>query len=210
MENLFKFINQLGELKSEGRRGWKIHDIDNAETTAAHIFQTAMLVWVVGKKKEDIHTNKAIKMALMHDICEVHSPDLTSYDAVAIDEEEEFTKEDVKDLEPEKGRPTTEQRIKMKKVKSELEDEAMDKLISELYPELQNEFESLWQEHEEGSSPESQLVNQADEVINLLQGMEYWKEGNKDISYELWVRRAKETLDIPELVEMLEEIEKSL
>jgi len=210
MKELFKFISRVGELKTEGRRGWKLHGIENPETTASHIFHVAMLVWVVGRKKEDFDLEKAVKMALVHDLCEVYSPDLTSYDATAIDEDKEFTKEDVKDLKPTKGRPTTKQRIKMKKVKHELEEEAMEKITKDLSPDLSEEINELWQEHEERNTPESKLVKQSDNIINLLQGMEYWKKGHKDIEYKLWVRRAKETIDDPHLLEFLKEIEESL
>src|SRR6056297_749452 len=119
MKEIFDFISNIGKLKADGRRGWILHEVDNPETTASHAFQVAMLVWTVGKKK-DLDLNRAIKMALVHDICEVYSPDLTSYDAVAIDEDKEFTEEDVEDLEPIKGRPTHKQRIKMGKVKSKM------------------------------------------------------------------------------------------
>src|SRR6056297_714500 len=44
----------------------------------------------------------------------------------------EFTKEDVENLEPVKGRPTHKQRSKMEKVKKEMEKEAMDKLTEDL------------------------------------------------------------------------------
>ncbi len=210
MTEIFKFISRVGKLKADGRRGWKIHQIKNPETTASHTFQLAMLVWSVGQKKEDFDLNRAIKMALIHDVCEVYSPDLTSYDAVAIDEDKEFTKEDVKGLEPIKGRPTTKQRKKMKAVKKELEEEAVQKLIKDLPEDMKNEIEGLWHEYEERVTPESRFVKQADKITNLLQGMEYWKQGRADIKYKLWVRRAKEIIDDPLLTDFLIEIEEDL
>ena len=210
MREIFEFISRIGELKAAGRRGWKVHGIDNSETTASHTFQLALLVWSVGRRKDDFDLNRAIKMALIHDICEVYSPDLTSYDAVAIDEDKEFTKEDVEDLEPIKGRPTTKQRKKMKAVKKELEEEAVQKLIKDLPEDMKEEIEGLWHEYEKRVTPESRFVKQADKVTNLLQGVEYWKKGCKEIEHNLWVRRAKETIDDPLLTEFLIEIEESL
>jgi putative hydrolase of HD superfamily len=210
MNQIFNFINKLGNLKSDGRRGWRLHKIDNPETTAAHTFQTAMLVWSVGEKKKDFDLNRAIKMALVHDICEVYSPDLTSYDAAAIDEEGEFTKEDAKNLKPVKGRPTHKQREKMQKVKTELEKEAMEKLTKDLPEEFKEDIVSLWKEYEQRVSDESRFVKQADQIVNLLQGMEYWKKGHDDIEHNLWVRRAKEVIDDPDLLEFLKEIEEDL
>ncbi len=210
MKEIYEFITSVGKLKSEGRRGWKIHDIENPETTAAHTFQLALIVWTVGKRKEDFDLNRAIKMALIHDICEVHSPDLTSYDAVGIDENEKFTRDDIENLKPKKGRPTLKQRKKMKKVKRELESEAMDKILADLPEEISEDFFELWREYEKKVTPEAKFVKQADDVTNLLQGMEYWKDGHKGIEYRLWVRRGKEKIDDPDLIEFLVMIEESL
>ncbi len=210
MKEVFEFISKIGKLKSDGRRGWKLHDVKNPETTASHSFQLAMLVWSVGRKKKEFNLNRAIKMALIHDICEVYSPDLTSYDAVAIDVEKEFKKEDVKDLEPVKGRPTTKQRKKMKEVKKELEDDAIKKLLKDIPEDFKKEINGLWKEYEKRVTSESRFVKQADKITNLLQGIEYWKGGNDDIEYKLWLRRAKETIDDPLLTEFLREIEENI
>lgn len=209
MKEIFDFISNIGELKADGRRGWKIHNVENPETTASHAFQVAMLVWIIGKNK-DLNINRAIKMALIHDVCEVYSPDLTSYDAAGIDEDKEFTKEDVEDLEPVKGRPTHKQRTKMEKIKKEMEKDAMEKLTKDLPEELKEEVNELWQEYEKRVTDESRFVKQSDQIVNLLQGMEYWKKGYDDIEYNLWIRRAKETIDDPDLIKFLGEIEESL
>ncbi len=210
MEEIFDFITKVGHLKEDGRRGWKIHEIENPETTASHIFQLALLVWAVGKDNNELDLCRAIKMALIHDICEVYSPDLTSYDAAGIDEDKEFTREDVEKLKPIKGRPTTGQRMKMEKVKEELEHEAMEKLTDNLPEKLKTEINDLWEEYEAMLTPESRFVKQADKITNLIQGMEYWKKGHDDIEYKLWIRKAKETIDDPGLMAFLLEIEKSL
>lgn len=210
MKDIFKFISELGKLKSDGRRGWKLHGIENPETTAAHTFQMAMIVWAVGRSRDDLDLSRAIKMALMHDICEIYSPDLTSHDAVSIDEEKEFTRKDLKNLEPKKGRPTTEQRKKLKKVKKELEDEAIDKLTADLPSDFKEEISDLWEEYKKRITKEAKFVKQVDNITNLIQGMEYWKEGCDEIEYKLWIRRAKETIDDPDLKDLLIEVEDSL
>lgn len=46
-------------------------------------------MWLFSKKrKEGFDIERAMKIALLHNICEVHSPDFTSTDAIAIKEEE--------------------------------------------------------------------------------------------------------------------------
>ncbi len=210
MKEIFEFISQVGKLKKEKRRGWQIHGIKDSETTASHIFQLSMLVWMIAEKREDIDSERAIKMALLHDVCEVYSPDLTSYDAAGIDPNKDFTKENLKNLKPVIGRPTTAQRVKMEKIKKELEDEAIEKLIKDLPKKQKKELNEIWNEHVKNITPESKLVRQSDRIINLLQGMEYWKSGINSIEFNLWIRRAKEVIDDPDLINFLEEIEDSL
>jgi len=206
MKNIFKFLIEIGKLKGKKRRGWQIYKIKNPETTAEHIFHLAILVWILGKKKK-MNLERAIKIALVHDICEVYSPDLTSYDAVAVREKGRLTIKDVAKIRPKLGRPTAKQREKIEKIKQKLEARAMEKLTSKLSPEVKGEINRLWLDFEKGLSKEARFVKQADRMVNLLQGLEYWRKYGR-IEYKLWVRRAKEVIDEPIFLEFLKEIEK--
>lgn len=146
-------------------------------------------------------------MALIHDICEVYSPDFTSYDAAALKEKGKITVKTLLKIQPKAARPTTTQRKKLEKIKQKLEMKAMQKLISKLPPELKGEINNLWLDYERGLTPEGRFVKQADRIINLLQGLEYWKKYG-GIKHELWIRRAKEVIDDPILLKFLKEIEK--
>ncbi|MDD2696747.1 MAG: HD domain-containing protein [Candidatus Pacebacteria bacterium] len=203
IREILNFLIEIGNLKRKGRRGWIIHKVNNAETSAEHIFHLAILTWILGKKRK-LNLERAIKMALIHDICEVYSPDFTSYDAVSI--KDKFTIRDASKLKPISGRPTTEQRKKMEKVKKILETRAMNKLISNLPGNLKRQIKDLWLDFENGSTKEGRFVKQADKVINLLQGLIYWKKYGR-IEHRLWVRRAKEVIDDPVLIEFLKTVE---
>ena len=48
MEKLLDFLIDVGKLKKGKRRGWLIHEIPDAETTASHTFRLAFLVWLAG------------------------------------------------------------------------------------------------------------------------------------------------------------------
>jgi len=206
MKNILNFLIEIGKLKGRKRRGWLIHKIKEAETTAEHIFHLAFLVWVLGKNKK-INLEKAIKMALIHDICEVYSRDFTSYDAVALKEKGRVTLQEILKINPKPGRPTIIQRKKLEKLKQKLEIKAMQKLLSKLPLVLKEEIMGLWLEYEKGLTKEGRFVKQADKVINLLQGLEYWKKFGR-IPHELWIRRIKEVIDDPTLLKFLKEIEK--
>ncbi|HUW72132.1 MAG TPA: HD domain-containing protein [Candidatus Humimicrobiaceae bacterium] len=205
MKNILNFLIKIGKLKGKKRRGWLIHKIKNAETTGEHIFHLALLVWVLGKNKK-INLERAIKMALIHDICEIYSPDLTSYDAAGLKEKERLTEKEVFKIQPKSGRPTNLQRKKLEKIKQKLENRAIKKLTSILSPELKKEINNLWLDYENGLTSEGRFVKQADRMVNLLQGLEYWKKYGK-IEHKLWVRRAKEVIDDSVLLEFLKEIE---
>jgi len=206
MKNIFNFLIEIGKLKGKKRRGWIIHQIKNPETTAEHIFHLAIFVLVLGKMKK-LNLERTIKMALIHDICEVYSPDFTSYDAAALKEKGKITVKTLLKIQPKAARPTTTQRKKLEKIKQKLEMKAMQKLISKLPPELKGEINNLWLDYERGLTPEGRFVKQADRIINLLQGLEYWKKYG-GIKHELWIRRAKEVIDDPILLKFLKEIEK--
>ncbi len=206
MVNHLNFILEIGKLKGKARKGWVIHKIKNPETTAEHIFQLAFLVWALGKKK-NINTEKAIKMALVHDICEVYAPDFTPYDAMGLDEKGRSTIKEVLNSKPVIGRPNLKQRKKLAKIKEMLEIRAMKKLLCKLPSPLKSEINQLWLEYEKGYSKEARFVRQADKLINLLQGLEYWKKYGR-IQHKLWVCRAKEVLDDPELLHFFRLVEK--
>ncbi len=182
-----------------------IHKIKEAETAAEHIFHLAVLVWVLGREKK-INLGKAIKIALIHDLCEIYSPDFTSYDAAAIKENERITIKKVLELRPKTGRPTIQQRKKLEKIKQKLEKKAIKKITAKLPAYLKKEINNLWLDYENGLSPEGRFVKQADRTINLLQGLIYWKKYGK-IEHALWIRRAKEIIDDPTLLKFVGVIE---
>lgn len=206
MEKLLDFLIKIGTLKGKKRRGWLVHKIKEAETTGEHIFHLAILVWILGRNKK-LNLERTIKIALIHDLCEVYSPDFTSYDAAALKGKGKITIKDFLKTQPRLGRPTTAQRKKMEKIKQKLEMKAMKRLVSKLPPDLKKEIDNLWLDFEKGLTPEGKFVKQADRTINLLQGLLYWKKYGR-IQYKLWVRRAKEVLDDPILLKFLKEIEK--
>jgi len=206
MEKLIEFLLEIEKLKGKERRGWVVHKIKNAETTAEHILHLTILVWILGRQKR-INMEKALKMALVHDLCEIYSPDFTSYDAANLAEKGKVSLKKIINSLPKPGRPTNIQRKRLEKLKNRVENEAIDKLIRKLPTDLKNEIKYLWLDYENGCSKEGRFVKQADKTINLLQGLVYWKKYGR-IQHNLWVRRAKEVLDDPVLVEFMQALEK--
>ncbi len=178
-----------------------MHGIENSETTAEHTFHLALLVWILGRKKDKFDLDKAIRMALLHDLCEVYAKDITPYDPLLPDDFEE-----AKEVLKKWPKFTPEMKIKKGKEKHLMELKGLEKLLSDLPSETKKELKSLWMEYEEMSTSESKFVKQADKMINFLQGIEYWRKEGK-IQHKLWVRWIKEIIDEPVLLDFLKEIE---
>ena len=201
MKNILDFLIEIGKLKRKKRRGWVIHKIKNPETTPEHIFHLAILVWALGKLKK-LNLERVIKIALIHDLCEVYAPDLTPYDPL-------LPKDRKKMMKILKRWPEFTLALKKKKEreKSKMESQALNKLISKLPQPLKIEIKNLWLDFEKGLTPEGRFVKQADKVTNLLQGLEYWKKYGR-IQHKLWMRWIKEIIDDPLLLKFIKTIEK--
>ena len=201
MKELLNFFIEIGKLKRKKRRGWVAHQIKNPESTAEHIFRMAIIAWVLGERKR-LNLERVIKMALIHDLCEVYAPDLTPYDPL-------LPKDQNKIIEVLKRWPkfTPSLKIKSYKKKYKLENLALNKLVSKLPLNIKSEIKNLWLDYEKGLTKEGRFVHQVDKVENLLQGLEYWKKYGK-IQHKLWMRWIKEWIDDPVLIEFIRVIDK--
>lgn len=201
MKEILNFFIEIGKLKGKKRRGWELHQIKNSESTAEHIFRTAIIAWTLGKDK-GLDMERVIKMALVHDLCEVYAPDLTPYDPL-------LPKNKKKIMEILKSWPKFTPELKRKRAQSKYkaEEAGLRKLISKLPPNLRAEMKNLWLDFEKGLTKEGRFVKQVDKVESILQGLEYWKKYGK-IQRRLWMRWAKEILDDPVLLEFLKTLEK--
>jgi putative hydrolase of HD superfamily len=201
MKEVFNFLTKIGDLKGRDRRGWLLHNVEKPETTAEHTFHLALLVWILGRRKDKVDLDKMIKMALVHDLCEVYAKDLTPYDPLLSEDSEKNRK--ILEKWPEF---TPEMKRKKEEDKRQMESEGLKKLTADLPQNLKEEIEELWLEYEGMVTPESRFVKQADKMVNFLQGMDYWRKEGK-IRHDLWLRWIKEIIDEPILLDFLKEVE---
>jgi len=148
MKNILNFLIEVGKLKGKERRGWIVHQIKKPETTAEHIFHLAILAWVLGKSKK-LNSERVIKIALIHDLCEVYAPDLTPYDPLLPKD-----KKKIREVLEKWPRFTLALKIKKEKEKHKMETAALNKLTGKLPQNLKMEMRSLWREFEEGLTKE--------------------------------------------------------
>lgn len=147
MEGIIEFLRTVGRLKGLARAGWLEAGVENPESVAEHSFRTTVLAMVLADF-QGLDAEKAMRMALLHDLGEAETGDLT----------------------PEKKR-------RRGPAYARDEDEAMTRILSTLPKPLAERYRSLWEEYCERASPEAETAIQADKVEMLLHALEYEEEG---------------------------------
>lgn len=207
MSKLCVFFENVQRLKRKKRRGWLVHRIEDSESTSSHIFRMAILSWILARGK-GLNTEKVIKMALVHDLCEALTFDETPYDPLLPKKIGSVkAQKKAKEILEKWPKFTLEEKEEKDRKKMQREFKAFDKLVADLPQDLKNEMEELWLDFERGSSPEARFVRQTDKLENFLQGIEYW-ERYGTIQVKLWVRWAKGLFDDPLLIEFERAIER--
>jgi len=79
MENIIAFLLKASELKKLKRAGWVRQGIPNPESVADHSFMTALLAYSVSDELA-VNKEKLITMALIHDLAESITGDITPHD----------------------------------------------------------------------------------------------------------------------------------
>lgn len=129
--NQFKHVQRLSLISKNGRR----------ESDAEHTWHLVLTLWMLSEyyeKKIDI--NKAIKIALIHDL-----PEMLAGDVFAHADQDQ------------------------KKIKKENEIKAMNEISTHLPEGFGKEVKELWEEYEERVSEESKFVWLADKLMPRVQ-----------------------------------------
>lgn len=80
-DKIFSFIHELDKLKTVYRKTI-LSDCSRNENSAEHSWHLAVMVMMLSNEIDDsIDFVKTLKMALVHDICEIGSGDISVYDA---------------------------------------------------------------------------------------------------------------------------------
>lgn len=142
-KGVLDLLEAAGKLKRIRRAGWVEAGIQEPESVAEHSYRTALLAMILADL-QGLDAEKAVRMALLHDLAEAEVGDLTPEEKGA------------------KGRAHTLE-----------EDEAMDRLLSQLPEPLSARYSSLWRELRCAASPEAGMVTQADKLEMCIQALEY-------------------------------------
>ncbi|KAL7748462.1 hypothetical protein RI367_006157 [Sorochytrium milnesiophthora] len=142
--SLLEFLHICENLKTTKRTGWIRSNIPAPESIGDHMHRMGIMAMLI--EDPSVDKNRAIKMAIVHDLAEAIAGDITPYDGVS--------KED----------------------KFQLEKDGMDRLCGLVGNDsIANEIRGLWLEYEDASTPTARLVKDLDKLEMLVQALEYEK-----------------------------------
>jgi putative hydrolase of HD superfamily len=152
LEKCFEFILEVEKLKGIQRRT-KPLGLDRYENSAEHSWQIALLALTLSDYAEKrVNIEKVVKMLLVHDIGEIDADDVFFFDDAG--------------------------RLDAK----EKEQAAMQRIFGILPDEKAAELFALWNEFENGDSPEAKFARAVDRVMPVLQNLynnrQSWTENN--------------------------------
>jgi len=187
-QDFLGFLLEIGRLKLLKRSGWVFSGISaaQAESIADHSFRTALLTLLLCKNLErkgvQINTERAVTLALFHDVVECFTHDIDRR---------------VTNL----GGKTMEQG------KRNAERKAVTKLSQQL-GELGYILEDAWKRLETDESLEVQLVRMCDRIETTIQAFEYVLQGHRvEQFHEFWQEAITQKEKAPsELVELIDQI----
>lgn len=147
MDGIIEFLRAVGRLKGLPRTGWLEAGVKNPESVAEHSHRTAVIAMVLADLQGQ-DAEKAMRMALLHDLAEAETGDLT---------------------------PEQKRHRELDYMRDE--EEAMTRILSILPKPLAERYRSLWGEYCMRASPEAETAVQADKLEMLLQALEYEEAG---------------------------------
>jgi putative hydrolase of HD superfamily len=146
-ENILDFLKEAGRLKKLPRTGWTQSGVEDPESVADHTFRTTLISLIISDL-QGLNSDKAVRMALLHDLAEIEVGDLTPNQKEGMEGDHILA-----------------------------EDRAMEDLLSILPDDIVEIYTETWKEYRRGDSPEARLVAGADRLEMLIQAQEYTEEG---------------------------------
>jgi len=201
VEKLFRFLEFVDGLKRVRRKVGDVHGKPVYESIADHGFSMTWMTWMLGARKEGaFDLNRAIKIALIHDLAKAEVGELGPY-AELFSEGRKRTGELVGEW------PTMNQdeRSEIFQARHEAEREWVERLTSLIAP-VGGEMMALWLEYEAIASPEARFVYQIGVCENIRQAV-YCHEQDASVDLTQWWFHAKKSIDDPVLLEFIVALE---
>ena len=177
MDELARFWEFAARLKAEPRKGWltKLR-LQRTESVADHSFALSILCLFEGERR-GFNVEKLLKLALLHDLEEAITGDLTPQDKAS----------------------------KGEKVVQEQKASAREHILSHLPQTKQRAYQKLWEELESEKSAEGRLVHELDKMELALQANQYSKQGIEATRLKEFYESSRTAIKDPRLKRVLEE-----
>lgn len=171
LEKMLEFLHVAGKLKKIYR--FNADPDTDGDSSADHSWRLALMAFVLADElKLDVNVNRAMKIALVHDIAEALTGDV---DARHI-KENKVTEEE----------------------KKRNESEAMGEICATLPEKISREIMSLWREYGEAKTKEARYIKALDKIETQIQTLEFG-HGNYNDSDLIGIYGLREVKDCPEL-----------
>ncbi|MEM1743281.1 MAG: HD domain-containing protein [Nitrososphaerota archaeon] len=145
-EFILSLFDCISKLKSIRRTGWVESSVRDPESIADHSFGVVFLAAVLADLR-GLDVAEVVRMAILHDLPEAVTGDLTP----------------------------REKQTKIKEVEK-IEEEAIRRLFKDAPREVYEKYVSAWRKFSENSTPEARLVKLVDKLEMGLQACKYMEE----------------------------------
>ena len=163
--SLAALADAAGTLKRVRRKGWVDRGVPGAESVADHSYRLALLAWAAALD-QGLDADRAVKLALLHDLAEAEVGDETPFDDSLGTPGFDRASFD---------RPAPRDEVR-RAAKHARETAAIERLAAALPSAIADELRALIADYGAQVSAESRLVKQLDRVETLLQAEEYAAE----------------------------------
>lgn len=196
MGRVLDFLIEVGKFKRLKRKGWVLRRVKNPEDVASHTFRLSIETWILGREK-GMDVEKLLKMALVHDLCELYAGSITPYDHFWPKHEKD--QQELLKTWPRFSKNKEREKI-LKKRKKECA--GLQRIVSILPGKMKREITELWLEFDNGAGREARFLKQLHKAENLLQAFEYLQE-DRNFPIKPWWMEAQEKIDEPLLLKFV-------
>jgi putative hydrolase of HD superfamily len=184
LDRILAFMLKANNVKDEKRSGWSINKIPSEEHVADHMFSTALLSYIFGKRKK-LDADRCMGMALIHDIHEAITGDIATR---VKEKDQKITSSEKKRL----GRIDT-------------------MAILSYLPKNEAKFiHDLWNEYEAQETKEAKLVGQIDKLDYIIQAIAYSEKVRDKRKFKEFFVTAGRKIKDKELLYIFERAKKTI
>jgi putative hydrolases of HD superfamily len=160
-------FNLAGRLKRLKRQGWIDRGAEQPESVADHSWRLALMALVIAARDPEINSERAVRLALVHDLPEALAGDVTPFDDQLSDPsaDRQALFHEMPAFSPEADRS-----------KTDAERQALVDLTADLPADLRRMLIDAWEEYEANETVEAGLVRQLDKLETWLQALEYQQD----------------------------------